>query len=626
MADSDLLFARPPAANGALLFGPEEAPPPAVVDLTLAALLPPPTMAAVVAPVVAIRISAVLPALQFAAAARYDPRVERPTVARTRSAWQVAQVREGGAQDRHQGTVAAPAGIASGWQRAAPRWVTCVLPTSYRLRGVRPRTQLRHAAAVGIAMQPGRYAHADTLRLARAPWWFGHQDGSPRRWMARTPWQERARDRRPALQLRAQDAVPLDLPRGSRFQAGRDCRFPWEVRGQEARRPPPGQWLWPGGPPSKPLCYVPSPYLLFQSLPGGAALLFTCERGGLLPPRVIPVRKVYFVSNAVTMVRLPERTPLPVRSVEISVDAESWSWGFSAGLAASALPAVEPTTAGPVEIEVTVNGVVWVLLVEGYALRREFGRHSLTIRGRSQSAYLAAPYASARSWTPATFYTARQLADAELARDGIATGFTLNWNLPDWLAPAGAWTYQALTPVEALGRIVGAVGGTLLPHPSTKALTACARYRTAPWEWAGATPAVSLPLDAVSTLDLRWQEKPTFNAVYVAGERQGVIGHVVRAGTAGDRVAPMVVDALITHADAARERGRAILADTGKQALVTLELPLLAETGLLDPGLLIAVGDGAASWHGLVRATRIAAAWNDSLTVRQIIEVERHYA
>ena len=92
---------------------------------------------------------------------------------------------------------------------------------------------------------------------------------------------------------------------------------------------------------------------------------------------------------------------------------------------------------------------------------------------------------------------------------GSPTGFTLNWDLPDWLVPAGAWTYQALTPIEALGRIVGAVGGTLLPHPSTKTLTACARYPTAPWEWAGATPAVSLPLDVVSTLDLRWQEKPT---------------------------------------------------------------------------------------------------------------------
>lgn len=86
----------------------------------------------------------------------------------------------------------------------------------------------------------------------------------------------------------------------------------------------------------------------------------------------------------------------------------------------------------------------------------------------------------------------------------------------------------------------------------------------------------------------------------------------------------MVVDSQIKHADAARERGRAILADTGRQAIVTLELPMLAAIGRLDPGLLIAVGEGGDTWRGLVRATRIRAAWNESLTVRQQVEVERH--
>nr|CUV31945.1 protein of unknown function [Ralstonia solanacearum] len=100
---------------------------------------------------------------------------------------------------------------------------------------------------------------------------------------------------------------------------------------------------------------------------------------------------------------------------------------------------------------------------------------------------------------------------------------------------------------------------------------------------------------------------------------------MVRAGTAGDLVAPTVVDALITHADAARERGRSILADVGRQATVTLELPMLSSLGLLDPGLLLAVGEGGKDWRGLVRATSIAAEWTESLSVRQTIEVERHY-
>ncbi|MDB0529789.1 hypothetical protein LBW56_24280, partial [Ralstonia solanacearum] len=61
------------------------------------------------------------------------------------------------------------------------------------------------------------------------------------------------------------------------------------------------------------------------------------------------------------------------------------------------------------------------------------------------------------------------------------------------------------------------------------------------------------------------------------------------------------------------------------QARVTLELPMLNTLGLLDPGLLLAMGEGGSTWRGLVRATSIAAEWNESLTVRQTIEVERHY-
>ena len=81
---------------------------------------------------------------------------------------------------------------------------------------------------------------------------------------------------------------------------------------------------------------------------------------------------------------------------------------------------------------------------------------------------------------------------------------------------------------------------------------------------------------------------------------------------------------LITHADAAREPGRAVLADVGRQALVTLELPMLPSIGLPDPDRLIAVGENGQSWRGLVRGTTVSASWSQSLIVRQTIEVERH--
>lgn len=416
----------------------------------------------------------------------------------------------------------------------------------------------------------------------------------------------------------------------SSFGRGRWQTRAWWIPWGVGRAPPWGESPWSPPAPAEPPAFQ-----------GSTALDFRCPASFLglgwqpqlrldfgshpCPCGAIPILKVYFVSHTIEVVRLPGREPLPVKSLELAIDADSWAWGFSASMAYGALDMIAPTSDGPVEIEINLNGLVWIMLVENYETHRDFGQASLTIRGRSRVAYLAEPYAPKRSFTPSVPFTARQLAENELTRPGLVTGFSLDWRLPDWLVPPGSWSVQSLTPMGVIGRIVEAVGGYVNAHPRFNTLIAQSRYPTLPWEWANVPPDRTLPLDVVKTLNLRWQEKPAFNAVYASGERQGVTAQVLRAGTAGDVLAPMVVDALITHVDAARERGRTILADTGKQALVTLELPMLPAIGLLDPCLLIAVGEGNTPWRGLVRATRIAATWTESLSVRQTVEIERHY-
>jgi hypothetical protein len=124
---------------------------------------------------------------------------------------------------------------------------------------------------------------------------------------------------------------------------------------------------------------------------------------------------------------------------------------------------------------------------------------------------------------------------------------------------------------------------------------------------------------AVEGID--WLRKPAYNRVHVSGASNGVLGEVTRSGTAGDSVAPMVTDALITHADAARQRGLAELSDTGKQASVTLTLPVMAATGLITPGKFVRYVDGADTRLGLVRSTSLS--WSRP-KLRQTIAVETH--
>ena len=196
--------------------------------------------------------------------------------------------------------------------------------------------------------------------------------------------------------------------------------------------------------------------------------------------------------------------------------------------------------------------------------------------------------------------------DDVLTVNGIPLGWTVDWGLTDWNVPAGAFAHQG-TWIEALTTIASAAGGYLVPHPSNQSFRVRHRYPVAPWEWGTVTPDFVLPVDAVSRESLRWVDKPAYNRVFVSGQDAGVLGQVTRAGTAGNVLAPMVVDRLITEVAAARQRGLDVLADTGHQIEVSLRLPVLAETGIIQPGAFVEYQDGTVTRLGIVRATHIEA-------------------
>lgn len=83
----------------------------------------------------------------------------------------------------------------------------------------------------------------------------------------------------------------------------------------------------------------------------------------------------------------------------------------------------------------------------------------------------------------------------------------------------------------------------------------------------------------------------------------------------------MLVDPLITDAVAARQRGLAVLADTGRQIEVGLRLPVLPETGIIEPGAFVAYQEDGVARLGLVRSTRIEAGLPE---VWQTLGVESH--
>lgn len=335
---------------------------------------------------------------------------------------------------------------------------------------------------------------------------------------------------------------------------------------------------------------------------------------------VVPTLRSYIVLNNVTLTR--SGAPLAARTLRVEIDANTWGWGWSADLPEKHLADLDRDTPDePVELEAQINGVVWKLLVERVTHTRQFGQPRLSVSGRGLAAQIAAPYYPDESRSNAGALNAQQLADAAITLNGVPLGWTLNWQMADWLVPAGAWVHTG-SPMDAVQTIAQAAGGYVQADPVQKLLHVLPRYPLMPWEWDAATPDYILPSAVTTRESTDYIQRPDYNRVFVSGtDIGGIIGQVTRTGTAGDLPAEMIVDPLITHADAARGRGRSILGDTGHQQIMTLDTPVLEAVGLYPVGSLIEWQDGAATRRGIVRSTSVTAAMP---RVRQTIEVETH--
>lgn len=346
---------------------------------------------------------------------------------------------------------------------------------------------------------------------------------------------------------------------------------------------------------------------------------------------VRPWKGTYIVLNTVSVVRLPDRTPIEVESVSITGSAGAWGYDVDMTLADPRhLGLLKPAPTGRRQVEININGYVWTAVVESYSHRREFVRSGVTVTGRSRTALLAAPYAPSRALVSGSERSMAQLATDQLAD----TGYTLTWETIDWLVPAGAWFFDGLTPLDAVSALAEAAGAVVQSGPENRHLRVLPRYPLSPWDWPDSTPDHVVQDDIVVTESGQARSAPVFNAVVVTGELAGagVTARVVRQGEAGDLYAPQASSPLITVAAAAAERGRNILSDRGDQDDIDLTLPMFAApiadgaTGRVLPMELVEVRSASGTWHGQCTASRVdARVSGNAITVEQTITLERHY-
>lgn len=437
---------------------------------------------------------------------------------------------------------------------------------------------------------------------------------------------QQALRRRGQLASGFQQGVPMSSGLLVPLSQGIPVRVDWRGRLQQAIKPGPGQWR-PKPAPDSERCYVPGlPAALVFRQPWSAdgRLVFICCKGSDPEPQptpqyVIPLLPVYMQVHHLTAHLLPSLEPVVLTDVTIAADDDSYCWSLSANGPEHLLDQLAPVGGLPPRLQIGIDGMQFVFAVTSTARSRAFDRRRVAVQGVSVTAMLGAPYMPQQNWLASADATAQQLAVTALEHSGVS----LDWQIADWLVPAGAWSFQG-TPLQAVLRVAESVNAVVRSHRTAEQLIIAPRYPVLSWEWGAAAPDVQMPAAVIVTDELRPDPCAEYNAIYVTGGSVGgVLGHVVRSLSARDKLAPQIQDDLITHADAARMRGSWALAASGNKLQHSISMPVLTggtNPGILNPGQLLEVADTDGTWRGLVRGVSVSASLPK---VRQQVTVER---
>lgn len=629
--DGKLVFSAAPDGTGRLVFGAQDGGavvvPGAALSLDAGASLPG-LGALTLRTGKGIRIDATLPGLDGPLGLLWGANVSRGGLrAALHTGWQTAAPVASSLLSPWQQAVPLRRGIAARWQPAQPQ--------SARLRAAwqeaeRLRSVLASHWQQGNPLRAAARTHwqdTERLRAVLASHW---QQGEPLRAATRTHWQAMLR-LRAAVRGHWQPAGPLRATTGAAWGAAAPVYIHLHTHWQTAMRPHSGVSPRPTQPPARPPCYDPATLgrLVFaDAWAGNGRLVFVCDRGGPpLPPAgiVVPAQRTYIVINSVEIRRADNLAgdPLPSESFQMSLNHQSWTWTFSAAFHASARDAVAPGPGGqPVELEVRINGQPFRLQAERIGRSKRFPGHQVTVSGRGRAALLDAPHAPVQTFGHTLDRTAQQLMQDVLTVGGVGFGWSVDWQLTDWLVPANVWMHRG-TWSSALADIAGSVGGYLQPHDTDPVLHVLPRWVKPWWEWDALAPDFDLPAGIAEVENTEVVDLPGYNRIFVRGESLGVFADLTRSGTAGDVLHDnMVVHPLITTIGAARQRATAELSESGRMLKHKMTLPILPATGVIKPGAVLRYADDDAVQRlGLVRATSISMQWP---VLTQALEIDSH--
>ncbi|MER2490702.1 hypothetical protein [Catenovulum sediminis] len=335
-------------------------------------------------------------------------------------------------------------------------------------------------------------------------------------------------------------------------------------------------------------------------------------------------RRVHTVIHSLKCYRDSDNTQVHITSFNMNTSRDQWGFSFAMQCASKGeAQKLAHINGEPVDVRIELNGHIIRGIAENISRTKVFGSNKYSVSGRSIAARLAEPFEIPIAYSNSSAMNATQIIDDVLT----GTGWTYTFDLTDWLIPAGALNLQSASTMDVIATIAKAAGGIVIADTDFKDIQLIPRNKAPFWTLGQATEDHQINDSVILNISDNPANTPLYNAVFVRGEQQGVSTKIKRSGTQGDKLAADVVDPLITHIDAARQRGTSELAESGKGANIKLTTTIMNGLPLINPGALIAIDESAEQYKLVCDSTSVSAQVNQRglLTVRQSITGYRSY-
>lgn len=356
--------------------------------------------------------------------------------------------------------------------------------------------------------------------------------------------------------------------------------------------------------------------ICYWGLPGGLVRgdddVPTIDRKIPIEPQI---RNTYIMQPTINCVRVLDDVKILISSVNYSVSRSQ----FSATASLKFCSRIDFERALGQELKISLNGYDFYVICEQPSTSNRFANSSYSASCRGRFALLSAPYARATNYANPTAKTLAGIMSDIL----VNTGWLLDNKMIDYPIPTGAFSYTNLTPAAALLSVAKSLGAMLDIDNANKTVSVIPAWPVMPWDTENAICDVVLNDSIILEHNTSQTISQEHNAVFVRGEQQGVACKIKRAGTLGDQFANDVVDTLITHNQAARQRGTCELANSGKKQNTTIRTKLLDDLPPIRPGMLVGITYTDSVFKATCDSMTINASISDqgAITVSQTIQV-----